>query len=89
MTHNARMAFEMHNDGRPVLTARMAVTRYGPRYNLSPRGVRTALGRSGIPPVLINGEHPIHARIPVYDQETLDEAMARGRTPAGPHAERA
>jgi hypothetical protein len=67
------MRLEILVDSRPALTARMAVQRYAEKYGLAERAARSAVARSGVPPI---DPPPLHARIPLYDQAALDEAMA-------------
>lgn len=59
-------------DGRPALTARMAVDRYAQRHGLGERAVRSAISRSGVQPIT---PPPLHGRIPLYDQAELDAAL--------------
>jgi hypothetical protein len=67
------MRLEILVDGRPALTARMAVDRYATRYRLTERGVRSAVARSGVAPI---DPPPLSPRIPLYDQAELDAALA-------------
>lgn len=70
------MSLEIRVDGRPALTARMAVARYSQMYNLRERAIRSAVARSGVPPI---DPPPLSAKIPLYDQAALDKAMKRRR----------
>jgi hypothetical protein len=66
------MHLEITVDGRPALTARMAVHRYGQMYGLRERAVRSAVARSTVSPI---DPPPLSAKIPLYDLEALDAAM--------------
>ena len=64
----------IHVDGRPALTARLAVDRYAEMYGLNDRAVRAAIARSGVRPI---NPPPLYPTIPLYDLQALDEAMAK------------
>ena len=67
------MRLEILVDGRPALTARMAVDRYAQQYGLSERAARSAVARSGVAPI---DPPPLYPTIPLYDQAALDAALA-------------
>lgn len=67
------MRLDILVNDRPALTARMAVARYRQLYGITERAVRQAIWRSEVPSI---DPPPIHSRIPLYDQEAMDAAMA-------------
>ena len=67
------MRLEITVDGRPALTSRMAAERYRELYGLGASTTRSAISRSGVQPI---DPPPLHSRIPLYDLEALDAALA-------------
>jgi hypothetical protein len=72
------MSLRISWNNRPALNARMAVERYGQMYGLRERAVRSAVARSGVPPI---EPPPLSAKIPLYDLAALDKAMAEKYAP--------
>lgn len=71
------MRLKILADGRPALTARMAVARYSEMYGLRERAIRSAVVRSGVAPIVDeDGRPPLYPTIPLYYADQLDKAMA-------------